>query len=93
MQATMELEANSEATFDGDRLRAARQAVLGDVSCVLAKACGAEDISPRAAQQAARNLCDILFSHPQSRGTEIPKLFWETPLGHAVERCFQSSAD
>lgn len=69
-----------------ERERAVKQGVLADVSCVLARANGA-DIDARQAFAAARNVCEILFSHHQRPHTEIPKLFWETPLGRAVGLC------
>lgn len=69
-----------------ERIRAAKLGVLTDVACVLARANGA-DIEPRQAFTAARNLCEILFSHAHRPGTDIPKLFWETPLGQAVGAC------
>ena len=72
--------------IEGERVRAIKQEVLSDVSCVLARAAGA-DIAPRHAFLAARNVCEILFSHPQQPSTEIPKMFWETPLGRAVGVC------
>ena len=73
-------------TWDAERSRALKQSVLADVACVLARSSGA-DIDARRAFAAARNLCEILFSHPDRPGTDIPKLFWETPLGCAVGAC------
>ncbi len=69
-----------------ERVCAIKQSVLADVSCILARASGA-DIDARQAFAAARNVCEILFSHHQRPHTEIPKLFWETPLGRAVGLC------
>jgi len=69
-----------------ERERAIKQNVLADVSCVLARANGA-DIDPKVAFAAARNLCDILFGYSERPVTSIPKLFWETPLGRAVSIC------
>ncbi len=75
-------------TTNGDieRVRAIKQNVLADVSCVLARANGA-DIDPKIAFAAARNLCDILFGYSERPGPSVPKLFWETPLGRAVGIC------
>ena len=77
---------------DAERMRAIKQSVLSDVSCVLARADGA-DIDPKRAFGAARNVCEILFSHPMHpRSTDIPKLFWDTPLGKAVGICCPDTA-
>jgi hypothetical protein len=65
-----------------------KQSVLADVSCVLARSGGA-DIDTRQAISAARNICEILFAHPQHSGRDIPCLFWETPLGRAVGACYE----
>lgn len=75
-----------EQPLDPEKVREIKQSVLGDVACVLARAGGA-DIEPRKAFTAARNICDILFGHPQRPHAEIPKLFWDTPLGRAVGVC------
>ena len=71
---------------EAERVRAIRQSVLADVSCVLARASGA-DIDPKRAYGAASNVCEILFSQPLRSLDAIPKLFWETPLGRAVGVC------
>jgi hypothetical protein len=73
-------------TGDIERVRAIKQNVLADVSCVLARANGA-DIDPKVAFAAARNLCDILFGYSERPAPSVPKLFWETPLGRAVGIC------
>lgn len=65
--------------------RLVKLSVLADVSCVLARADGA-DIDSAQAFAAAQNLCRILFDHPERR-QEVPSLFWETPLGRAVGMC------
>jgi len=75
-----------------EQVRCIKQRVLADVVCVLARANGA-DIEARQAFNAARNLCEILFSHPQQPRPEIPKLFWDTPLGRAVGQCCGDSPD
>ena len=69
-----------------ENVRLVKQSVLADVSCVLARAGGA-DIDPHKAFTAARNICEILFAHPHVKNQEIPKMFWETPLGRAVGVC------
>lgn len=75
-----------------ETIRLIKQGVLADVSCVLARAGGA-DIDPPQAFNAARNICEILFSHPHAATPEIPKMFWETPLGRAVGVCCGSEMD
>ena len=69
-----------------EEVRQIKQSVLADMSCVLARAAGA-DIPHQQAFTAARNICEILFTHPDRPRPVIPKLFWETPLGQAVGAC------
>lgn len=78
--------------IEDEQTRLIKQSVLGDVSCVLAKAGGA-DIEAQMAFSAARNICEILFSHPHASNPEIPKMFWETPLGRAVGHCCGNGPD
>ncbi len=77
---------------DTEKTRVIKQSVLADVSCVLARAGGA-DIDPKQAFQASRNICEILFAHPHAPSPEIPKMFWETPLGRAVGVCCGNTLD
>ena len=77
---------------EGETIRLVKQSVLADVSCVLARAGGA-DIDTQQAFTAARNICEILFSHPHVQAPEIPKMFWETPLGRAVGVCCGNTLD
>jgi len=75
-----------------ERARTLKQSVLADVSCVLARSGGA-DIDRRQALSAARNICEILFAHPQQHADDIPRLFWETPLGQAVGSCYATAGN
>ncbi len=77
---------------DKENIRLIKQSVLADVSCVLARAGGA-DIDAKQAFNAARNICEILFAHPHASSPEIPKMFWETPLGRAVGVCCGNTLD
>ena len=77
---------------DNEATRLIKQSVLADVSCVLARAGGA-DIDAQQAFTAARHICEILFAHPQAHSPEIPKMFWETPLGRAVGVCCGNGTD
>nr|CAA9274447.1 hypothetical protein AVDCRST_MAG63-3128 [uncultured Armatimonadetes bacterium] len=77
---------------DDEKVRMIKQGVLADVSCVLARAGGA-DIDAEYAFTAARNICSILFAHPHAPSPEIPKLFWDTPLGRAVGVCCGTQLD
>jgi hypothetical protein len=74
------------AVLDAAQARGIKQSVLADVSCVLARANGA-DIDRKKAFNAARNVCEILFGHAHGPNADIPKLFWDTPLGRAVGVC------
>lgn len=82
----------AETRDEAEKIRLIKQSVLGDVSCVLAKAGGA-DIDQTQAFNTARNLCAVLFYHPHARAPEIPKMFWETPLGRAVGVCCGNTLD
>jgi hypothetical protein len=75
----------SDKTLSPENVRIIKQSVLADVSCVLAKADGADIEGPRAFA-AAHNICQILFDHPEAR-QEVPEMFWESPLGRAVGLC------
>ena len=77
---------------ESEKIRMTKQAVLADVTCVLARAGGA-DIDAEQAFRAARNICEILFAHPHAARHEIPKMFWETPLGRAVGQCCGNETD
>lgn len=87
METALKTEAgNTGAPIDAGQVRGIKQSVLADVSCVLARANGA-DIDRKKAFSAARNVCEILFGHTHRPNTDIPKLFWDTPLGRAVGVC------
>ena len=83
---------SKQRKINSEEARQIKQSVIADLSCVLARAAGA-DIPQQQAFTAARNICEILFSHPDQPRPEIPKLFWESPLGRAVGACCGGSID
>lgn len=83
---------SKQRKLNPEETRQIKQSVIADMSCVLARAAGA-DIPQKQALTAARNICEILFAHPDQPRPEIPKLFWDTPLGRAVGACCANDID